>query len=770
VIGTSPNYCIRVQVRGAVQGVGFRPFIYRLASELHLHGWVSNTPQGVIIEAEAPLEALERFLARIEQEKPLHALIQDLQWEFLEPVHHRGFEIRQSEGSGDKTALVLPDFAICPDCLREIFDPNNRRYRYPFTNCTHCGPRFSIIEALPYDRPNTTMRGFPMCEECQAEYEDPLDRRFHAQPNACPRCGPHLELWDRTGSILSTHDDALHQAAEVIRRGEIVAVKGLGGFQLMVDARDPEAVARLRQRKHREEKPLALMYPSLQQVLADCEASLMEQGLLGSSEAPIVLLQRKSSSPSAIAPNAAPGNPNLGIMLPYTPLHHLLMAEVGFPVVATSGNLSDEPICTDEYEAIERLGAIADVFLVHNRPIARHVDDSIVRVMANRRSIIRRARGFAPMPIELEQPAPPVIAVGAHLKNTIGVAVGKDVFLSQHIGDLESLQAYAAFTKVIRDFQTLYDLRLEAIVCDAHPDYRSTQYAEESRLPVIRVQHHYAHVLACMAENRLSAPVLGVSWDGTGYGTDNTIWGSEFLSVDERSFTRIAHLTPFRLPGGDSAVKAPGRVAISLLHEAFGGDFTALTDLEPVQAYSPQELNILKAMLQQGINAPVTSSMGRLFDGVAAIIGLRQRASFEGQAAMELEFALHDLKTDECYPFTVTEITSENALSRSMIMIIWKAMIRAIVDDVRERVPSGVIAAKFHNTLVEMIINVAERANLEQIVLTGGCFQNRYLLERAVHHLKAAGFRPYWHSVVPTNDGSIALGQIVAASRERFGA
>jgi hydrogenase maturation protein HypF len=513
-------------------------------------------------------------------------------------VGYSTFEIRHSEDSGAKTALVLPDIATCPDCLREIFDPNNRRYLYPFTNCTNCGPRFSIIEALPYDRPNTTMKSFVMCLDCLAEYHHPANRRFHAQPNACARCGPRLELWDKEGLPLAAKHDALFDAVDALLRGMIVAVKGMGGFHLMVDATNAEAVRRLRQRKHREEKPFALMYPSLDAIKQHCDVSKLEERLLLSPESPIVLLKSKSpksevqgsksevQSPSCrLASSVAPNNPYLGVMLPYTPLHHLLLHELGLPVVATSGNLSDEPICIDEHESLQRLGDIADIFLVHNRPIARHVDDSIVRVMMGRELVLRRARGYAPLPIHLQQPTSPVLAVGAHLKNTIALAAGQDIFVSQHLGDLETAPAYEAFQRVIGDFKKLYEVQPAVVVCDLHPEYLSTKFAKQyeatdrslesnkderasifqrpaspKKVEVVGVQHHFAHVAACMAENELEGPVLGVSWDGTGYGLDGTIWGGEFLCATP-TCSSVRRFRTFRLPGGERAIKEPRRIA-----------------------------------------------------------------------------------------------------------------------------------------------------------------------------------------------------------------
>ena len=828
---------LRVVIRGAVQGVGFRPFVYRLATEMALPGWVINSSQGVFIEVEGASAQLDEFLRRVEHEKPPRSFIQSLESSFLDPLGFTGFEIRHSEETGVKTALVLPDMATCPDCLHDISDPANRRYQYPFTNCTNCGPRYSIIEALPYDRPNTSMKAFALCDDCRAEYENPLDRRFHAQPNACPKCGPHLELWDREGRVLATHHDALLQAAEAIRRGQLVAVKGLGGFHLVVDARNEASVRRLRQRKHREEKPLALMAPSLESVKELCLVSAQEERLLLSPESPIVLLQRRSAgiepaptnvqsdqpvAPTVLAPSVAPPpNPSLGVMLPYTPLHHLLMRELGFPIVATSGNLSDEPICIDEHEALERLHDIADIFLVHNRPIVRHVDDSIVRVVLGREMVQRRARGYAPLPVMVKEDegrktkdepgqkpgfltqSPPstsivnrqssILAVGAHLKNSVAITVGQNVFISQHIGDLETPQAFDAFRRVIADLSKLYDFHPTAIACDLHPDYMSTHYARELAaqsdppLPVITVQHHFAHIASCMAENDITGRALGVSWDGTGYGTDGTIWGGEFLLTETPgTFARVGHLRTFRLPGGDKAVREPRRIALGLLYELFGDATFSKTNLPPLIDTTNAERSIIRQMLRQKLNAPVTSSAGRLFDAVAALIGLRQRVNFEGQAAMDLEFAAETTNTEEIYDFRIDDlrlrtdpalessivnhqssmtVSSESPIPnpQSPLIIDWAPAILAILADAQAGVASGEIAAKFHNTLAQVIVKMAERVGEQRVVLSGGVFQNKYLLERAVRQLQAAGFHPYWHQRVPSNDGGIALGQAVVA-------
>ena len=766
---------LRVAVRGAVQGVGFRPFVFRLARELGLAGWVNNSTEGVFLEAEGAQPRLEEFLLRLESEKPPRSVIQSLEASWLDAAGFNAFEIRPSETGGARTTLVLPDIATCPDCLREIFDPANRRHRYPFTNCTNCGPRFSIIEALPYDRANTSMKRFTMCPACQSEYDDPRDRRFHAQPNACPVCGPRLELWGRDGkAAASPGAPALEAAARALREGKIVAVKGMGGFHLMAAARDDGAMRRLRERKHREEKPFAVMVPSLAAARDLCRISPAEERLLRSPEAPIVLLESLSAPALPLSNLIAPRNPNLGVLLPYTPLHHLLLAELGFPVVATSGNLSDEPICIDEHEAVERLGGIADVFLVHDRPIVRHVDDSITRVMAGRELVLRRARGYAPLPIPVNLAGAGasaetcVLAVGAHLKNSIALSVGPRVFLSQHIGDLETDQAYRAFQRVVGDFQTLYQAAPAVVAADAHPDYLSTRFAREqagraagaSGRPFL-VQHHAAHVLSCMAENELTPPLLGVSWDGTGYGLDGTVWGGEFFLVTETDCARVAHLRRFRLPGGDKAVKEPRRTALGLLYELFGEAVFEMKSLAPAKAFSTVDLAAIRTMLARGINSPLTSSAGRLFDAVASILGLRQQVRFEGQAAMELEFCAETASAGDAYEFAVLSAEPPG----SVLTVDWSPAIRSVLSDLGAGVAPGRIAARFHNGLAEAILAVARRVKQERVALSGGCFQNRYLAERTILRLSQEGFRPYWQQRVPPNDGGIALGQVMAVLR-----
>jgi hydrogenase maturation protein HypF len=764
---------LRVHIRGAVQGVGFRPFVYRLARELDLPGWVINSSSGVVIEVEGQSGPLEQFLLRVVSDCPPRAIVQGLESAYLEPLGFRAFEIRESAG-GEKTALVLPDIATCPNCLEELRAPGDRRYRYPFTNCTNCGPRFSIIEALPYDRPNTTMARFPMCEACRREYEDPGDRRFHAQPNACPVCGPHLEWWDVDGRLLGTGDAALRAVEALIADGGIVAIKGLGGFHLVVDARDDVAVRRLRRAKAREEKPFALMAPSLASIDRLCEVGERERRVLASPEAPIVLLRaRRGSDADAVAASVAPGNPYLGVMLPCTPLHHLLVGDLGFPVVATSGNRSDEPICTDEREAVDRLRGLADAFLVHDRPIARHVDDSVVRVAAGRELVLRRARGYAPLPIALSSAGPAVLGVGAHLKNSVAFSVGANVFVSQHVGDLETAEAVNAFERVIDAFERMYATTPAEVACDAHPDYLSTAYARRRGLPMRPVQHHLAHVLSCMAENEIGPPVLGVSWDGTGFGLDGTIWGGEFLRVNPTGAVRVASFEPFPLPGGDRAVKEPRRTAMALLDATFGAEAWAMTDLPAVTAFDDREREILKTMIARRVNTPMTSSVGRMFDAVASMVGLRQSVRYEGQAAMELEFALDGVRTEEVYPVIVHQAPlaapSNEAGKPSLAapprwMLQWTSLVRGVVADLRSGSTAGVVSAKFHNSLAEAVVEVARREALERVVLSGGCFQNRYLLERTIARLAAEGFRPAWHQRIPPNDGGISLGQVAAVA------
>jgi hydrogenase maturation protein HypF len=809
---------LRIVLEGAIQGVGFRPYVYHLARELALAGSVRNSEQGVEIEVEGPERLLLQFQRRLRAELPPHAFLQSQEVAFLDPLGEGSFEILPSHqgrrrlewsGGGGTRALVLPDLGVCSECVDEILDPANRRYRYPFTNCTHCGPRFSILESLPYDRPRTTMRHFPMCAACQAEYDDPRNRRFHAQPNACPVCGPRLRLLEPGGGSQAEGESALTKAGEALRQGRIVAVKGVGGFHLMVDARHEEAVAALRERKRREEKPLALLYPSLEAIGLDCQVTALEEELLQSPAAPIVLLTRRAVPEGAwrLAEGVAPGHPILGVMLPSTPLQHLLMGDLAFPVVATSGNLSSEPICIDEREALDRLAGVADLFLVHDRPIARHVDDSVVCVAAGRQMVLRRARGYAPLPITLSgldlpaastrEAGPPILALGSHLKNTIALATPGQIIVSQHIGDLETAEACRVFEGVIDSFQELYQIAPALIAHDAHPDHNASEFARRQSLPTLGVQHHYAHALACLAENQLVPPLLGVAWDGAGDGRDGTLWGGECLRILDalangqigKGFERVAHWRTFPLPGGSSALREPRRAAIGLLHE-MEGDALWRQDraLLPLQQFHSGERAVLRGMLERGINCPRTSSVGRLFDAVASLLGIRQTTTYEGQAAMDLEYAIAGLETEESYPVQLilqAETESRQAYKTAgkeagkgghedgveggdgprVLLLDWEPMIRALLADLALGAPRALLAARFHNTLIESLVTLVSLLGEERVCLTGGCFQNRYLLERAIRRIREEGYTAHWHQQLPPNDGGLSLGQAVAALR-----
>ncbi len=760
--GTPPGETrLRVSVTGVVQGVGFRPFLYRLANELGVGGWVRNTPSGVILEVQGESSLIGEFLRRMEQEAPPGAGIYHCERKQIPLDRTTEFAIEESSLKGARTATLLPDLATCVECIHEIFDPADRRFRYPFTNCTHCGPRFSILRRFPYDRPNTTMSGFEMCERCRAEYERPDDRRYHAQPIACPTCGPHLELWSAAGAVLASHDQALLLAVEAIFAGGIVAVKGLGGFQLLVDARNELAVQKLRQRKHRKEKPFAVMAPSWNWIRAHCDPNEVEANLVRSPQAPIVLLREKRRS-CTLAPAVNPELGTIGVMLPYTPLHHLLLAELDSPVVATSGNRAEEPLCTDEREALERLQRIADLFLIHNRPIERPLDDSVARVVADRPLLLRRARGYAPLPIRLDDALPPVLATGSHLKNTAALSSGNLVFLSQHLGDLETSLASQAYVRGLADLRTLQGITPAIVACDAHTDYRSTHTAEAlaraEELPLVRVQHHLAHILACMAENGLKGPVLGVCWDGAGYGDDGTTWGGEFLLANAESHRRVAHLRPFRLPGGDQAAREPRRSALGVMFEIDSRNGWSIN--HTVAAFSYKELQPLRQMLKADVASPWTTSAGRLFDAAASFLGLQQRSTFEGQAAMRLEQAAEASITSEEYPLRLFQCDDG-----APFQLDWEPTIRALLEDSAEGRPPDVIARRFHNTMAEGIAAVARQMNVADVVLTGGCFQNRVLSEEAILRLRNSGFRPHWHRLVPPNDGGIALGQVIAAAR-----
>lgn len=746
---------LQLKLNGRVQGVGFRPFVYRLATSLNLAGSVRNTSDGVTIDVQGVADTVDRFVQELPRQLPPHASFEKQEITQLPPTACDGFRIEDSRSVELAGATVVPDLATCPACLEEISDPGNRRHRFPFTNCTHCGPRYSIIEAVPYDRSRTTMKRFTMCAECQSEYDDPTNRRFHAQPNACSVCGPHLELWDPKGKKLADRDAALIEACDAIAEGYIVALKGLGGFQLLVDARNESAVTRLRHRKHRPSKPFALMYPDLATIRPDFMVGSSEEQALLSAAAPIVLVKQLPAHDGYIAPSVAPQNPYHGVMLPYTPLHRLLMKELAFPIVATSGNLSEEPICIDEHEALDQLVNIADLFLVHDRPIARPLDDSVVHIVRNTLVVLRAARGYAPVTLSLDTVPPSCLATGAHLKNTIAFTSGRQVVVSQHIGDLSGPKSHAAMEAAIESVENLYTTSFHRAACDLHPDYHSTQVAKRLDRNPLAVQHHYAHVLSCMTEHKLKPPVLGVSWDGTGFGTDGTIWGGEFLLATDSGFERAAHLRTFPLPGGDKAIEEPKRSAIGLLYEIYGSDLRKLDDLEPVRQFSDVDLGVILKMIDTRVNTFLTSSAGRLFDGLASLLGLSHVTSYEGEAAMLLQFAAERSHPDSPYPFSID--------SRGQMLVVdWEPMVRGVIEDLRRKVALDMIAARCHHTLVKMIGMVVKKTEIDKVVLTGGCFQNRLLLEQTIERLSSLGKQVHWHQRIPTNDGGISLGQAAA--------
>jgi hydrogenase maturation protein HypF len=749
---------LQLVINGQVQGVGFRPFVYHLATQMQLVGWVKNTTAGVVVEIEGDRAQLQQFIHQLQADKPMQAQIDRLDQTWCEAIDDRGFIIQSSDLQPSDLSGLNPtipwDLSTCADCLRELFDPHDRRYRYPFISCTHCGPRYSIITGMPYDRPRTTMAQFPLCPVCQAEYDDPLNRRFHAQPIACPDCGPQLAWWDVQGNTIAIKENALSAAIAALRQGKIVAVKGIGGFQLWVDAGNFAAVQQLRERKHRPDKPFALMYPNLAAVQRDCIVPDLAASLLESVAAPIVLLKRQAN-PTTIAANVAPNNPNLGVMLPYTPLHHLLMQGLQFPVVATSGNLSGESLCIDEHEVVQRLGGIADYFLIHDRPIAQSIDDAVVKLVLGQVMVLRNGRGYAPISLPCPNTAPTILATGAHLKNTIALTSSASIYLSPHIGDLDNAQTLQTFEQTIQTYQQLYGLSPQVIACDRHSDYLSTHYAERQELPVIQIQHHHAHIAATMQEHQLTGEVLGIAWDGSGYGMDGTIWGGEFLRTTFEDFDRVGHLRPFPLLGGDRAAREPRRIALALLYQVWG-DRLWTQDLPSIRTVTAAEQPLFQQMLQQNLPTVRTSSIGRLFDAVASLLDLHQYLSFEGQGAMAVEYAINGIETEAHYLFAIDHHVGVHIIN-------WEPLIRGILADLQQRLSPALIAAKFHNSLIEMIVALSQTLGMEQIVLSGGCFQNQYLLEGAINRLRAKGFKVYWPQRIPPNDGGIALGQAAIA-------
>ena len=807
----------RIEVTGVVQGVGFRPFVYSLARSRGLSGWVNNTAQGVTIVIEGDPESVASFSDDVWRLAPPMAVVTTVTTESAEPEGFKGFEIRESEARGDLT-LVSPDIATCPECLAELRDPSDRRGGYPFTNCTNCGPRFTIIETLPYDRPATSMKAFPMCPECAAEYVDPADRRFHAQPNACPVCGPRLFLnvagrassgweWDRPQETVprphrdraresARNADIIQAAAMILLGDDILAIKGLGGFHLACDATSEKAVATLRSRKRRQGKPLAIMVPDLESARALCEVNDEEAALLMGAKRPIVLLRLhgaggaaagsdsaavvsagrdpqglgrgaspadesdRTAAPFALAPSVAPGLRELGVVLPYAPLHHLLLAAVGGrPLVMTSGNLSDEPISIDNSEALKRLAPVADAFLLHDRAILQRYDDSVVRVVRGRTELVRRSRGFAPFPLHLPfSTGEHILAVGPEQKNTFCLAREDHAFVSQHIGDMENADTLEAWEATLALYEAMFRVRPSLVAYDLHPEYLTTKYALALGLPAVGVQHHHAHIAAVTAEHGISEPVVGLAFDGTGYGSDGTIWGGEVLLADWAGFERVAHLRTVPMPGGAAAIRRPARMAFGLLFELDRGLFNHPGASILQRSLTNEEHTTLTAMVTRGLNSPRTSSMGRLFDAVAALTGVRADALYEGQAAIELE-ALADPTEQGAYRFDLTN--DEPAI------IDPEPVVRAILDDLAAGMGAPIISARFHRAVVDISVRVAVRtcaaAGVRHVACAGGVFMNRLVLGGVVAGIEAAGLVPLVHRDLPMNDGAVSYGQTVVA-------
>jgi len=749
----------QIDVAGIVQGVGFRPYVYRLAIERNLAGSVANSSAGVTIEIEGPVEAVEEFVTRLPLAAPPLSHITRV-WVREVPCNgDHEFRILASKRGEPVRTLISPDIAICEDCLRELFDPRDRRHRYPFINCTNCGPRFTIVRDIPYDRPYTSMAPFRMCPACQKEYDDPLNRRFHAQPNACWHCGPQVEFWDRRGRRIFV-ENPIAEAAAALTAGMVVAVKGLGGFHLAVDATNEHAVSLLRERKHRVEKPFAVMVPNLEEAAILCDFDEAARRALCTPQRPIVLLPKRA--PDVLPDAVAPHTRNLGIFLPYTPLHHLLLAEGSFSaLVMTSGNLNEEPIAIDNQEAVERLSALADCFLVHDREILRRCDDSVIRMVRGKTRQLRRSRGFVPTPVFLKEDVPSILAVGGELKNTICLTQGKNAFLSQHVGDLENLESYGFFEEAIEHLERILEIKPQIVAYDLHPGYFSTKWALERKgVALVGVQHHHAHVASCMAENHLEGQVIGFALDGTGYGTDGQIWGGEVLIADYREFERVAHFDYVPMPGGEAAVREPWRMAVAYLDHHFGDEFVRWR-VPFVEELDARDTDVLLRMIERGVNSPKTSSCGRLFDAVAALVGVRRTVNYEAQAAIELEMAMAAVTIEDAYPLDIVS-------SNTPWIIDTKPMFEAALCDLESGTSTAVISQRFHNGLVETFARTAEMIrdarSLNRVCLSGGSFHNVYLLTHLQGRLEQSGFQVFTHTEVPAGDGGLSLGQAMVAA------
>ncbi|EME52240.1 [NiFe] hydrogenase maturation protein HypF [Amycolatopsis decaplanina DSM 44594] len=752
-----------MRIEGIVQGVGFRPFVHGLATRLGLAGHVGNDVDGVFVEVEGPAADIEAFLVALRRDAPPLAAVERVTSVETAPNDGRGFSIVPSDPGGGKRALVAADSAVCDDCLRELGDTGDRRFGYPFINCTNCGPRFTIVRDVPYDRPLTTMAGFGLCTVCAAEYHDPADRRFHAQPTCCADCGPRLRLRDTAGREVP--GDPIAAAAALLREGRVLAIKGIGGQHLAVLAADERATALLRKRKHREDKPFAVMVSDVDDARTLCEVDTAGRESLTSRRRPIVLLPRLADAPVAAA--VAPGTRQLGLLLPYSPLHHLLLAAVAAPIVLTSGNVSEEPIAYTDADAFARLGGIADAFLTHDRPIHIRTDDSVVRPWRGRESVLRRSRGFVPEPVTLPWTAPrPLLACGAELKNTFCLVKDRFAVISQHIGDLENFETLRSFTEGIVHFRRLFDIDPALVAHDLHPEYLSTKHAsdlaEHSGVELVGVQHHHAHIASCLIDNGEEGPVLGVAFDGTGFGDDGTIWGGEFLLADLTTYARVGHLAPVPMPGGTTAIRQPWRMAAAYLDQAFDG--CPPTNLA-VSGRNATTWATVIALARRRMASPLTSSAGRLFDAVSAVLGIRDTVHYEGQAAIELE-QLADAGERDAYPVSVS--------GAGPLVVAGADLVRAVAEDVLRGVPPAVVSARFHNGMAEVIarccVSLREGTGVDTVAISGGVFQNLLLLDRTVDLLHENGFRVLTHTRVPANDGGISLGQAaVAAARDRAG-
>ncbi len=755
---------VHIRVEGVVQGVGFRPFVYRLATDLGLGGWVRNTSEDVQVEIEGSRARVREFIERLPEEAPALARIHHIDVREIPVRGTTRFRILESRFEEGKGQIVSPDVATCADCLAELFTTSDRRYRYPFTNCTNCGPRFTIITGMPYDRANTTMASFAMCAECQREYDDPANRRFHAQPNACPVCGPSLDLVDGSGLPVRCADPLSHTVS-LLRNGHIIALKGLGGFLLACDATVPDVVRRLRDRKRRPSKPFAIMVRDIETARLHCDLTPEDESLLSSPSAPIVLARWRNESP--ICRDVAPHLAFLGIMLPYTPLHHILLHEMNEPLVMTSGNLSEEPIAAANEEALSRLAGIADYFLLHNRPIHSRYDDSVTMVVDGTPHMLRRARGYAPLPVGLPFDVAPILAVGPQMKNTFCLAHKRHAFVSQHLGDLDSIETLDHFEATIALYRRLFSIEPEAVAHDLHPDYSSTRFARQmasGSLRSIAVQHHHAHIVSCMVENGVTEPVIGVAFDGSGLGTDGNIWGGEFLITDLSTSQRAGHLEYVPLPGADAAILRPYRTAVSYVVTLLGTQALQRSSILRA-ALTDEEHHTILRQIETGLNTPMTSSMGRLFDAVAAVTGIRTVIDYDGHAAIELEMQAHmspAMESSSQYRFEIERRDDTHVIRVAPVL-------DTVLRDISRGAPAPQIATAFHAAVSQMTADVcsliATDTGISTIALSGGVFQNRILVESISTRLRAAGFRVLHHVMLPPNDACVSLGQAVAASQ-----